>query len=145
MIDLPDYRQRDGHSCGPVAVRVALRALKCPASIAENLPCHPIDGTDPRSVETILRTAGLCVQAGEMEWADLLHHTRLGRPVLCLVMLEGVGHWVVVGGVRSSVVMGQCPANGPFSMRRSEWERAWSDSDRYGVVYWQFGIAVYKR
>jgi ABC-type bacteriocin/lantibiotic exporter with double-glycine peptidase domain len=73
---------------------------------------------------------------------DLRHHHRLGRPVVCLVRIDGGGHWVVVRGVTRSRVHFHDPADGRQSLPFAEWESRWIDTDRAGTVFRQHGISV---
>jgi hypothetical protein len=73
------------------------------------LPATPIDGTDPRALESFFRRLGIPAQSGEMDWRDLAYHTARGRPVAALVQLDGCGHWVAVWRATSRRVSWHCP------------------------------------
>lgn len=141
MLTLPDLRQRDGFSCGPTSAAIVLQHLgrTSPRSFPS---CSPVDGTDPLALVPVFRRAGLAVQSGEMSIADLRHHTRQGRPVVCLVQMDGsYGHYVVVGGVWRRRVYYQCPTRGPWSESATVFASRWWDMGR-DVKYYHFGIAV---
>lgn len=143
---LPDIRQAHTWDCGPTAARIVFRCLRrrmTPDTLSR-LNASPIDGTDPRALEGALRAAGLGVQSGEMTWDDLRHHTAAGRPVVCLVNANGVGHYVVCGGIDCGRARIQDPAAGPVEIGRSAFLSSWRDVDRWGVHYRQFGIASYR-
>jgi hypothetical protein len=140
VLTLPDLRQRNDWTCGEVVARIVAgywgARLKRPLAT-------PIDGTDPRGLEGSLRLADLNVLSGSMDVADLQYHTRRGRPVICLVTeAGGVGHYVVVGGVRRGVVYMQCPADGWVREPVASFERRWRDVDRCGTVYVRWAIAA---
>ncbi|HYE77948.1 MAG TPA: cysteine peptidase family C39 domain-containing protein [bacterium] len=144
-----DRRQRaDDEHCGAVCAAVALDLCgfapdEATARVARGLPVTSLDGVDPRTMEAFLRRQGLRCQSGEMTVKDLAHHTRQGRPVLCLVADHG-GHWVVVTGTYSRSVAYHDPMDGTRARTPAEWEAAWYDVDRYGCEYRRFGLAVWK-
>ena len=147
MIDLPDIRQQGEHDCGTTAVRVLLRSLarRVTSGQFSALACDPVDGTDPRAIETFLRGVGLRVLSGSMTWADLITLTASGRPVICLITpSHGIGHYVVVGSAQQSLVRYQCPSIGPDMLARIRWMRQWKEVDRLGAVYHQWGIAAWR-
>lgn len=141
MLDLPTILQRDDWSCGQTAARVVFQHFGLRGRGPQGTPQ---DGTDPRSVEAAFRLAGLRVQSGEMEPDDLRHHTRAGRPVVCLVTeADGVGHYVVVGGVKGRTVYYHCPVAGAKSELLTKFAARWHDSDRVAVRYERWGIACW--
>jgi hypothetical protein len=73
--------------------------------------------------------------------ADLAHHTRLGRPVVCLVQSANMGHYVVVRGIARRRLSYHCPSNGPLIQGVSEFDARWFDQGR-DTLYVRFGIAV---
>jgi ABC-type bacteriocin/lantibiotic exporter with double-glycine peptidase domain len=117
-------------------------SLRFATAAARLLPTTPIDGADPRSLESLFRRAGFPAQSGEMDWRDLAYHTSRGRPVACLVQLEGCGHWVAVWRASSRRVSWHCPEYGPRSATPAEFRRGWWDWSRDGVDYRCFGVAV---
>lgn len=147
MIDLPDVRQQGEHDCGPTAVRVLLRAIKKRPARHQwaGLLCDPVDGTDPRNIETWLRSMGLRVLSGSMTLEDLGRITQTKRPVICLVTpSHGIGHYVVVGGVSSEKIWFQDPSAGPTCIRVREWASLWREVDRLGASYPCWGIAAWR-
>lgn len=110
--------------------------------VAQAVGTSGLDGTDPRAVESYLRRMGLTVLAGEMTINDLAHFGRTGRPVLCLVQDDGVGHYVVSAGTRRGRVYFQDPLAGPRSLSRLGFDLAWWDYDRLGPAYRRYGLAV---
>lgn len=138
-IVIPDIRQEQAWDCGPTAVRAVLSAFR---RKPVDVPCSPQDGTDPRTIEHVLRSAGLFVLAGEMSLADLAHQTRNGRPVLCPVRLSDCGHWVVVTSVGRRDVLYHDPTHGPSALPKYEFHDAWRDFDRLPAVWDRWGIAV---
>lgn len=141
VIDLPDYRQPTDASCGQTAAKVVYGYFGRRGVRPQGTP---IDGTDPRTLESALRLAGLVVQSGSMDADDLKHHTRKGRPVVCLVTeADGTGHWVVVAGVRRGRVHFHCPLVGPRVEPVAAFAARWHDSDRVAVRYEQWGIACW--
>lgn len=140
-MDLPDIRQRENHDCGDTAFRIVCESHGWRARAALS---NPIDGTDPRTLEHGFRRLGKRVTSGEMTLADLRHFTRRGCPVIALVQLDGVGHYVVVGQSTSRFVAFQCPSNGPRSLSAAKFLRLWTDIDRSGTIYHQWGIAAWE-
>jgi hypothetical protein len=145
MITLSDVRQKSQYDCGIVAVKVLLRALgkRLTPDNIKALSTSPIDGTDPRAIEALLRKLGLHVLSGEMTWNDLVYFTQT-RPVICLITHDGVGHWVVASGIKDGKMHYHDPSNGPLYMGKKKWHETWSDIDRLGAVYRQWGIAAWR-
>ena len=143
---LPDIRQSRTWDCGITAAQIVLRCLRrrITPEILTRLNASPIDGTDPRALESALRAAGLGVQSGEMTWDDLRHHTSSGRPVVCLVNADGVGHYVVIGAIDCGRARLQDPAAGPVEISRRAFIPTWRDVDRWGAHYRQFGLTAYR-
>jgi predicted double-glycine peptidase len=142
LLDLPDVRQREDFDCGTAAVETVLRFLGVRAA-GRGVLADQVDGTHPSTIEAALRRAGLAVQSGTMTPADLRHHTRQGRPVLCPIAAHG-GHWVVVRGVGRGFVYYSCPAEGAKQVRLSAWLDLWRDSTRAAHDFDRWGIAVGK-
>jgi ABC-type bacteriocin/lantibiotic exporter with double-glycine peptidase domain len=145
MITLSDMRQKNGYDCGIVAVKVLLKALgkRLTPENEISLSTSPIDGTDPRSIESLLRKLGLHVLSGEMSWQDLAYFTQT-RPVICLITLDNVGHWVVASGLKDGKLHYQDPSGGPRSLGKKKWHDVWCDIDRLGAIYRQWGIAAWR-
>jgi len=144
---LPDIRQQNNHDCGLAACRIVARLFRrrWTSELTARLGTSPMDGTDPRAIESTLRHIGWGVIAGEMTIDDLRHHATLERPTICLITRAGVGHYVVVGGIDCGRIHVQCPADGPLTTSRAKFLAAWRDVDRLGAVYHQFGLAIWKR
>jgi ABC-type bacteriocin/lantibiotic exporter with double-glycine peptidase domain len=144
---LPDIRQQSGYDCGLAACRIVSRLFRrrWGPDLTARLGTSPMDGTDPRAIESTLRHVGWGVIAGEMTIDDLRHHTALERPVICLITRGGIGHYVVVGGIDCGRIHVQCPADGPIITSSSKFIAAWQDVDRLGAIYHQFALAVWKR
>lgn len=139
ILTLPDIRQKNNWSCGEAVVRTVFQFH----GAAGKLPlASPIDGADPRGLEAALWRAGLSVQSGSMDLDDLRHHTRKGRPIVALVTSEGVGHYVVVGGLHRGWVYFQDPLRGAVRQKAEAFELSWKDVDRFGVRYVRWGISV---
>lgn len=129
-----------------VATRLVLRGARCRprADLAVTLNTSTHDGTDPRSMETVLRQHGLSVLSGEMHADDLAYLTGRGAPVACLIQLQGVGHWVVVASADGRLVRYQDPAQGPKALTWRKWLSVWRDVDRLGAIYRQWGISAWR-
>jgi ABC-type bacteriocin/lantibiotic exporter with double-glycine peptidase domain len=143
MLALPNLRQRDGWSCGPTCAAMVLQHFGKP--VPKQFPSSSaIDGTDPLALVPIFRSANLHVLAGEMAYNDLAFQAgTMGRPVICLVQHDGVGHYVVVSGVRYRRVYYQCPVQGAESCGATEFLDRWFDQGR-DCRYLQFGISVWR-
>lgn len=145
MLTLSDMRQAYSYDCGIVAVKVLLRALgkRLTPENMRALSTSPIDGTDPRAIESLLRKLGLHVLSGEMTWYDLVYFTQT-RPVICLINSDGIGHWVVAAGIKDGRMHYQDPSDGPKHLGKKKWLDIWRDVDRLGAVYRQWGIAAWR-
>lgn len=139
LLDLPDVRQRAGCDCGTAAADTVARFLH--SRTARAVIADAVDGTHPSALEAAMRRAGLAVQSGTMTLADLQHHVRQGRPVLCPIASYG-GHWVVVRGVGRGFVYAQCPTEGPIRVTLARWLDLWRDSTRAAHDFDHWGIAV---
>jgi ABC-type bacteriocin/lantibiotic exporter with double-glycine peptidase domain len=145
MLALPDVRQRFDYDCGMAATKtmLAYHGLRTNSYTLASLATNPIDGTDPRAIEATLRRSGLKVISGEMDIEDLKHHTKLGRPVICLVQLDNVGHYLVVGSVKLGQVHFNDPTHGPGKNNIKQFKNRWKDVDRLNTTYTQFGITAW--
>lgn len=145
MLTLSDIRQKTDYDCGIVAVKILLKALgkRLTPDNEKVLATSPIDGTDPRAIEALLRKLGLHVVSGEMTWEDLVYFTQT-RPVICLVTYDKVGHWVVAAGLKDRKMYYQDPSSGPRSLGKRKWLERWKDIDRLGATYRQWCIAAWR-
>jgi ABC-type bacteriocin/lantibiotic exporter with double-glycine peptidase domain len=140
LLKLPDIRQVSDYDCGVAASKVVLAYLG--HTQRPKLPVTPIDGTDPRTIESAFRQLGLPVFSGQFDIPLLKHCAATDRPVICLVQQGGVGHYVVSAGVFRGTVFYQCPAEGPLSAKAASFLDSWHDADRFGTHFRCFGIAV---
>lgn len=142
-----DRRQVDSWSCGAITGAVCLEiagvdTLMASELVRASLSITPLDGTDPRSLESFFRRVGCRVQSGEMCPRDLAHHTALGRPVACLITFDSVGHWVTVYGANSRFISYHCPVRGLVRDPIGRFRKHWRDYDRGGATYDGFGVCV---
>jgi ABC-type bacteriocin/lantibiotic exporter with double-glycine peptidase domain len=138
VLVLPDVRQAAGHDCGAAVLECVLRFYGvAPARWVRALP-NPVQGVSPDTIEAVLWATLGRVCRGTMTTADLRHHTRAGRPVLCPVADHG-GHWVCVAGVERGRVHYHDPLTGPAVAGAADWDRRWADSTP-GVPYTRFGL-----
>jgi ABC-type bacteriocin/lantibiotic exporter with double-glycine peptidase domain len=133
MLNVPDVRQRQSHDCGPAVVKSIERfhgRRNIPLRLyVAALSSSPTDGTDPRTMERLLRQYGYEVISGEMAVRDLKHFTGKGWPV-------------IVCGIARGKVHIQDPFDGPRPIKVNDFERQWKDHDRietfkqWGIVAW---------
>lgn len=145
-----DRRQRDSWSCGAIAAAVSLDLLgvepaDSTALVSVGLAATPLDGTDPRVMESFFRKLGYSVISGEMTVDDLRHQTMLARPVMCLVRYGNIGHWVTMVEVKARKLQFHCPVRGLVKMPNRAFEGIWWDGDRSGYNYHSFGVSVWER
>lgn len=136
---LPDCRQRDSHDCGTACLRTLWQFHYGQQRKLIDLST-PADGLDPATMRAQLLKLGWNVLAGTMTVDDLRHFTAAGRPVVCLVTIDGGGHYVVVGGVWRGKVWHHCPLNGWTGQHIDEWQQSWHDSNADGVRYVNWGL-----
>lgn len=141
LVDFEGVPQTSDHTCGDCLARTILRYWGRPAGRPLSTP---YDGTDPRSLEAVLRLAKLSVLSGHMDLELVGHLTGRGRPVGCLVQREGVGHWVCVRGVLRRRVYFFDPLDGDASEPAAAFRARWSDADRFGVRYDCFGVSAWE-
>lgn len=137
MLELPDVRQKRDYDCGRACVQCVLEYFGTTAD-TRRLLTNPIDGTDPRAIEALMRQAGHTVISGEMETDDLKHFTHSRRPVIACVK----EHYVVVAGVSRGRVGYMDPLHGFMRASIRDFGLWWHEADRLGVTYRRFGIAV---
>lgn len=138
ILDLPDIRQRTGWDCGRAAVDCVVQFVFGERADLRKLMTTPMDGTDPRNIESMLRMLGCDVLSGEMDVTDLKYHISRNRPVIAAVK----NHYVVVKGVGRGRVHYQDPTQGPVKATIDDFVGWWKETDRLGVVYRCFGIAA---
>lgn len=143
ILPVPIVIQTAEYDCGTTAAKAVFRYYnrRLPDLEKVGVPC-PIDGTDPRTMESLIRRAGFGVEAGETRISTLRHHTREGRPAIALVQKDGVGHWVVVCGVERGRVHLMDPYVGQASERVNVFEARWRDVCRDGSPYFQWALVV---
>ena len=141
LLELPIVLQSEAYDCGRAAFLCVMRyhGIKVP-QVDIPQPCS-IDGTDPRILEAIFRRH-LLVASGEMTVADLRFHASQNRPVLLLIEVGLIGHWVVSAGVARRKVRVMDPASGIRGIPESELDSHWRDICRDGSHYRRWGIAV---
>lgn len=140
LLDLPVVLQRDAHSCGAAVFACVTRYWE---GKGRRLKSHPHYGTHPDVLEMAFHQAGYRVTAGGIDVEQLRLTTGRGWPVCCLVKAEGEGHWVAVRGVLRNRVYLMDPDAGFRSLPVEEWVSGWSDYDRRGTVFVQYGLAVW--
>jgi ABC-type bacteriocin/lantibiotic exporter with double-glycine peptidase domain len=144
LLDLPDARQEDAHSCGPAVVRCLLKFHHVAGATP---PACPLDGLDPRTLETHLRErVGLSVTAGQMTLDDVAHLCDHARPPILLVSWPGDGcsHYVMGRGVSRGRIYLHDPDVGRRSLPVAEFLPLWTAADgrlsrplrRWGIAAW---------
>lgn len=123
-----DVRQRYSYDCGPAAVRAACGAF---GRRTPKVRCGRRDGTPTPNVEDALRRARLLPSP---DLADLRHHLRRGRLVLCAVPVDHDDHWVVVYSAGRRWVKLHDPSSGPCQKSVSEFLTLWTKAGRVAVA-----------
>lgn len=142
LLELPDIRQKDGFSCGEVALKIVL-SYYSGKSVRKPARSCPIKGLHPSTLHAVFRWEGYKTVAGNMLIEDLKLHHSLGRPVICVIQSDGVGHYVVSSGVRRNQVHYQCPTYGLCKKNAYEFLTKWYDYDSDGNEFRQWGVAVW--
>jgi predicted double-glycine peptidase len=140
LIDLPVRLQSDNFSCGAAVFRCVTAYWE---GRGRRMKSHPHYGTHPDVLELAFHAAGYHVLAGGMDLEQLKFTTGRGWPVVCLVKADGEGHWVAVRGVRRNRVYLMDPSDGLTDVSAADWLAGWSDYDRRGTVFRQYGLAVW--
>ena len=138
----PDIRQTAGYDCGDAIADSVFKHFNVRTCSAVIGLATEDTGLHPSTLHAALRRAGLRVQSGSMLIADLKHHTRLGRPVLCPVAAYG-GHWVAVLGVTPRRVAYHCPVRGLVRETHDSWTANWRDATNDGHAFDSWGIATW--
>lgn len=145
MITLPDIRQDKEWDCGRAALRIICEFYNRPLPLFIANLTNEVVGLAPDTLEAAFRALSFKVISGSWTVDLLKSVTKSGVPVVCLVQMDGIGHWVVVKGVQRNRVYSQCPANGPTSTIIEQWDREWVDYHHSGSTYDRYGIAVYPK
>ena len=141
LLTLPDVRQTAGHDCGEAAAKCVLEVYQV---VAKPKFATPIDGSDPRTLESWFRRLGFHVLSGEMTLDILKAICQQMRPVICLITPEGSdSHYVTVKRVSRRGVYFQCPWDGPSSMSEADWLESWTAVDRCGTRYSRWALACW--
>jgi len=140
MLTIPDIRQRAEHDCGEAAIKCVLAYYGLP--ISRRQLASPIDGTDPRQIESELRQRGLRVVSGEASLDDLQHWCKAGKPVICLVHWTGEAdsHYIVVCGVYRGKVYYHDVSSGLGACYKDDFEACWKAGGRLGESYKMWSI-----
>lgn len=143
LLDTPELRQRDGHSCGAVAFDILYRfhhGGKAPRWTQE-LP-DPARGMGPDTLELLVRKHFDNVVVGHIDLRTLKWLSSF-TPTLCLVRIDHeLDHWTVVRAVTRSKVHTQDPDEGRKHYSHEEWVGMWTDAAsggafvRYAVAGW---------
>ena len=140
LLDIPPVMQETDSDCGPAAFRAVVKFWGVRGAV---VPAHcERNGCSPDALEVALSLAGLTTVSGFLDVPALKYLTGRGWPVICLVTLDGTGHYVVVRGVQYRVVPLHCPSRGAARHPAVEFESLWADVSRFGAVYDQWGVAV---
>jgi len=132
---LPDIRQTRDWDCATACLQCLAKYHYGRSRAVLDLS-HPINGTDPATIEAVIRAdKGWQVRSGESFTSDLQHYADSLRPSICLMTFPGDAdsHYVVVGGVFRGRVHFQCPATGPQSLLAAEFEAAWHGLGRHAA------------
>lgn len=141
MLEIPRVKQRHDHECGVAVLRAVCQWW---GTSVPRIEADPLHGLPPDLLEPTFRRAGLSAMSGEASIPALHRLTGIGWPVCCLVQSGGVGHWVVVRGVRRGRVYAMDPADGEYrSWPGADWLAIWQDSDRRNTPYRGYGLAVW--
>jgi ABC-type bacteriocin/lantibiotic exporter with double-glycine peptidase domain len=133
---LPDIRQNKDHNCGWAAWQSIYRYHYDRNPSRRDLS-NPIHGTDPSTLEAIIRNdRQWTVISGEMFLNDLRHFCETLRPVICTITRtfdDGIdyGHYVAVAGVWRNRVYFQDPTYGPEVWSAEKWMSSWHDMGKY--------------
>lgn len=128
ILDTAEVLRRDGFSCGAVSLDVLYRYHGYTLPRAYWDLSNPARGMAPETAEAAIRAQFVGVSWGQgWEIADLSHHIKLGRPVMCLVSeAEAADHWVLVRGVQRGRVYYHDPSNGRESKKIADWLKWWT-------------------
>jgi predicted double-glycine peptidase len=139
---LPDVRQSRNFDCATAAWRTVYQYQQGRNARILDLS-HPIAGTDPATLEAVIRRdSNWHVHAGETLIDDLRHYGSTLRPAICLITPEDDSHYVVVGGVWRGRVYLQDPCEGWCAMTEADFVAAWhglgkyKDFERWSLVAW---------
>jgi ABC-type bacteriocin/lantibiotic exporter with double-glycine peptidase domain len=147
--------QKDGYSCGPVALMHCCKELGLQVTEPEMRELTDVDsdGADEHKLIEAIEALGLGAEAlynadPDEAWASLIE--RLGAGMPCLLCVDGWDHWVAAVGTDGDRVALQDSerteenkeANGLHLLTREELEARWQNADEDRPFY---AIAVSRR
>lgn len=144
LLNTDDIRQDSDFDCGAacLAVLLAYYGIQRPGWVRKL--CDPKDGLQPDAVKAAMRAclgSAASVVSIPMTVGVLKGFCEDGKPVLCPILVGGVGHWTVVRGVTKARVFFHDPITGRRSLPVHDWELGWADEaggmfNRWGVTGW---------
>lgn len=147
MLEIPDIRQLHNSDCGWANVEAILQAngiFKHRDVVIQSLGLSDIFGVNPKSIELFFRHEQFNVISGNMTIDDLKFHLKNKRPVICPVTMNNVGHYICVTGIHRGKITYNDPSYGKKSIDIDKFIEIWEDTDKFGNVYKNYGIAVWK-
>lgn len=133
--------QKDGFSCGPTCFAILCDHWRVRRAAP---PADPEDGIHPTRLWAALKSAGFKCVGGRADLAALGAMVRGIGPAICLVDLNGEGHWVVVTNVTRTRVHVHCPVKGLYSQPRDAFEARWLDADSLGQSFPNFCLVPFR-
>lgn len=132
MPPLPDVRQEYRYTCGVALAESVTRHFR------KRMPavrCSTRNGTSFPALAAAFRAAGLRVQYGQMDGADLRYHLSRGRVVCCVVPAPGgEGHWVGVWSASRGKVQYHDPDAGPCKSPLDAFLVSWRRRGAWGLA-----------
>jgi len=126
-------KQRDGSSCGPASIKMAVNYFNLPISlekINKTSGYRKKDGLYNKDLLKTLEIIGLKTKVkSNASWADLLRYNKLGNVIILSWMLKGyIGHFSVVDRVTSRAVYLADPESGKIiKLAKLVFLRLWFD------------------
>lgn len=159
-IPLPGVRQRNGYSCGAVALMSIMAYYGVgPENQFEYmlaLGSDPKMGTPHRAIARFARKHGLKVLTQtNMSTTDLCRHLDARKPVICAIQAHGspdlydrakCGHYVVAIGYDAKNIYFEDPLLDAFRgyLPWAEFDRRWHDKGARGKVYDHLGLVIWR-
>ena len=132
--------QSTDYSCGAVALQTVIHHFTgeyiSELMLIDRLLSNPTIGTMPGEIVRVAHEFGLKAELRQnMTLDDIRENVNDGKPVIVVVKLEDVGHYIVINSIIENDVNFVESVNGMGKLNIDRFTNMWLDS--WGVVVWR--------
>lgn len=144
-MNVPNVRQRRSEDCGPAIAYAIMLAFFSYTDVLAKL--WNKDGTTPQQLINFFKSINLKYQAIEPISISKLRKlvSKNDTLVACSIKVDEVGHWVIVYKVSATHVYFHDPIRGKRKQTIEKFFLNWRSTDKDGIIYIRYGIAVRKK